>query len=158
MLGLRGIKLHPALHDFGVLEPRCEAIWRFAEERGAAILSHTWEGDARCRPNAFGQLAQAHPTIPFLLGHSGGTAAGRREAVAMAQAHTNIYLDVCSSYLTCAKLEWMVREVGAERVLFGSDIPWLNPAFTLGRVAYANLSDEQLRLILGENAARLFAL
>ncbi len=158
VLGLRGIKLHPMLHDFAVLDPRCEPIWRFAEERGAPILSHSWEEDARCRPKAFGQLAAAHPSIPFLLGHSGGTIAGRREAVAVAKEHKNIYLELCSSYLTCAELEWMVREVGAERILFGTDSPWLNPAYTLGRVAYANLSDEQLRLILGENAARLFAL
>lgn len=158
VLGLRGIKLHPTLHDFAVLDPRCEPIWRFAEERGAPILSHSWEEDARCRPKAFGQLAEAHPSIPFLLGHSGGTAAGRREAVAVAKEHPNIYLEICSSFLTCAELEWMVREVGAERVLFGSDSPWLNPAYTLGRVAYANLSEEELRLILGENAARLFAL
>jgi len=154
-LGLRAIKLHPAVHNYSVLEPACEDIWRFAEERQAVVLVHTWEGDERCRPKAFGQIAEAHPTVRFLLGHSGGGPIGRREAVEVAKAHSNLYLDICSSRLMSADVEYLVGEVGAERVLFGSDSPWIDPRFTLGKVAYANLADEQLRLILGENMARL---
>ncbi len=154
-LGMAAIKLHPTMQGYSVKQPSCEPIWRYAEERGALILAHTWEGDERCRPAAFGALAEAHPGIRFLLGHSGGTTAGRREAVEVAKAHANITLDICGSYLTSAELEWMVREVGAERITFGTDCPWLDPRFVLGKVAYAKLSDEQLRLILGENIARL---
>jgi len=157
-LGLRAIKLHPATHNYSVLEPACEDIWRFAEEREAIVLVHTWEGDERCRPKAFGQLAEAHPTVPFLLGHSGGGPAGRREAVEVAKAHSNLYLEICCSRLTSAELEYLVDGAGAERVIFGTDSPWIDPRPTLGRVAYANLADEQLRLILGENMARLLGL
>ena len=157
-LGLRGIKLHPATHNYSVLEPACEDIWRFAEERGAIVLVHTWEGDERCRPKALGQVAEAHPTVRLLLGHSGGGPSGRREAVEVAKAHSNLYLELCLSRLMSADIEYLVGEVGAERVIFGSDSPWIDPRFTLGKVAYANLSDEQLRLILGENMARLLGL
>ena len=157
-LGLRAIKLHPTLQNYSVLDPACAPIWRFAEERGLVILSHTWEGDARCRPAHFAELAQKHPGARFLLGHSGGTISGKREAVEVAKAHSNVYLEICGSMLACAELEWMVAEVGAERVIFGTDSPWLDPRFMLGKVAYANLSDEQMRLILGENVARLLAL
>jgi len=157
-LGLCAIKLHPTLHGYGVLQPYCEPIWRFAQERGAVILIHTWEGDERCRPAAFGQLAEAYPEVSFLLGHSGGTVMGRREAVEVVKARANVYLEICSSTLTSAELEWMVGQVGAQRIIYGTDCPWLDPRFVLGKVAYANLSDEQLRLILGENIARLLRL
>lgn len=154
-LGLRAIKLHPGVHNYSILEPACADIWRFAEERRAFVLSHTWEGDERCRPKAFGQLAEEHPAVCFVLGHSGGGPAGRREAAEAARAHGNIYLEICGSRLMGADVEYLVGEVGAERVLFGTDSPWIDPRFTLGKVAYANLSDEQLRLILGENMGRL---
>jgi len=78
-----------------------------------------------------------------------------REAMAVALAHPNVYLDICGSTLARAELEAMVAEVGAERILFGTDNPWLDPRFLIGKVAYARLSAEQQRLILGENIARL---
>ena len=154
-LGLFGIKLHPGLHDFSVLDPRCEPIWRFAQERGLVVLIHTWAGDARCCPTAVARVAKDYPGARFLLGHSGGVHAGREEAIAVARSHDNIYLDLCSSWLSRAEVEWMAAEVGAERLFFGTDIPFIDPRYTLGRVALANLSDEELRLILGENMARL---
>jgi predicted TIM-barrel fold metal-dependent hydrolase len=154
-LGLCAIKLHPTMHNYSVLEPACEEIWRFAEERSTFCLIHTWEGDARCSPSAVGQVARAHPTVPFLLGHSGGTPAGRREAIAVAHERPNVYLELCGSLLARAEVAWMVQEVGAERVLFGTDTPWLDPRIVLGKVALSGLNEEQLRLVLGENILRL---
>ena len=154
-LGMSAIKLHPSMQNFGVLEPACEEVWRFAEERSAFVLIHTWEGDPRCSPSAVGKVAQAHPSVPFLLGHSGGTPGGRREAVAVARERPNIYLELCGSLLSRAEVIWMVREAGSERVLFGTDTPWLDPRIMLGKVALAGLSTEQLQLVLGENILRL---
>jgi predicted TIM-barrel fold metal-dependent hydrolase len=48
-------------------------------------------------------------------------------------------------------IERFVRELGAERVLFGSDIPLPEPAAALGRIAYARISEEAKRKILGLN-------
>lgn len=154
-LGLCAIKLHPSLNGYSVSDPACEPIWRFAQERDAVVLSHTWEGNALCGPKLFSPLAGEYPGVRFLLGHSGGTTAGRQEAIEVVQAHDNVYLETCSSTLMSAELKWMVEEVSAERVIFGTDAPWLDPRFILGKVAYADLADEQFRLILGENMARL---
>lgn len=157
-LGLCAIKLHPALHNFSVSDASCDPIWSFADEREAVVLTHTWEGDDRCRPSLFAQLAEAHPQVSFLLGHSGGTPAARREAADVATAHENVYLEICCSTLTSAELEYTVGQVGAERVIFGTDSPWLDPRFVLGKVAHADLSDEQLRLVMGDNIRRLLQL
>jgi predicted TIM-barrel fold metal-dependent hydrolase len=53
-------------------------------------------------------------------------------------------------------LEQMVAGAGADRVLFGSDIPFVDPRGQLGRVAFARLPDDALRLIFGGNARRLW--
>jgi predicted TIM-barrel fold metal-dependent hydrolase len=52
-------------------------------------------------------------------------------------------------------IERFIREVGAERVLFGSDIPLLEPAAALGRIAYARISEEAKGKILGLNIRQL---
>jgi len=154
-LGLVAIKLHPTTHDFSVADPACEPIWRFAAEREAVVLVHTWVGDPRCHPAMFGDLAARYPSIRWILGHSGGTRQGRPEAAQVAREHESIYLDVCGSIITSDEIAWLVRTVGADRVIFGTDVPWLDPRFLLGKAAYSDLADEQLRLLLGENILRL---
>ena len=120
-LGLRAIKLHSTLQDFAVDDPMCAPIWQYANERALVVLSHTWEKDPRCRPALFGPLAEQYPHVAFILGHSGGTRAGRPEAIAVAQAHANIYLDLVSSLIHSDEVEWMVGAVGAERVIWRYD-------------------------------------
>jgi predicted TIM-barrel fold metal-dependent hydrolase len=53
-------------------------------------------------------------------------------------------------------LRCAVDELGAERILFGSDYPFWHPAVERTRVDSAGLDRVSSRLILGENAQRLF--
>jgi predicted TIM-barrel fold metal-dependent hydrolase len=48
--------------------------------------------------------------------------------------------------------------VGATRILFGSDFPFLSQKRCLREAEKAPLDDEARRLILGENARRLLGL
>ena len=50
------------------------------------------------------------------------------------------------------------RAVGADRILFGTDLPFLDPRPQLGRVAFAKISDDEKRLVLGLNAARVLGI
>jgi predicted TIM-barrel fold metal-dependent hydrolase len=52
-------------------------------------------------------------------------------------------------------VEMGVRELGPERVLFGSDFPGRSFASQLAKVHSADLSPEVRRLILGANLKRL---
>ena len=52
----------------------------------------------------------------------------------------------------------MVREHGANRVLFGSDSPWGGQAETLAALKETGLTDEEQKAVLGENAAKLLQL
>ena len=74
--------------------------------------------------------------------------------IAEAISH-NLYLDVASSQPHVGMIERFVKEVGAERVLFGSDMPVLEPAAQLGRVAYAEISEDNKEKILGRNVQQL---
>ena len=76
----------------------------------------------------------------------------------MAKTNPNVYLETCSTFRTPGVIEQLVNEAGADRVLFGSDIPLMDPRAQLGKILTADISDEAKRLALGENARRILKL
>ena len=73
--------------------------------------------------------------------------------------HGNVYADTSSARsITPGLIEWAVREVGADRVLYGSDTPLYLAAMQRARIDHADLPDRDRRLILRDNAARLLGL
>ena len=51
-----------------------------------------------------------------------------------------------------------MEEAGADRVLFCSDIPLMDPRAQMGKIITADISDEDKKLVLGGNAKRLLKL
>jgi len=133
-------------------------VWEFAQEHRLPVLSHTWEGCAYGSPKHFEDLAQRWPRVKFVLGHSGGSLSGILESIEVAKRLRNVYLDLTGSQLFHGILEEMVRAIGASRILFGTDHPFIDPRFQLGRVLFARLPDSRKVKILGGNAVRLFRL
>ena len=69
----------------------------------------------------------------------------------------NMFVDTSSSASIGAGLiEWAVGELGAERILFGSDSPLYHIACQKARIVYADIEDAAKQAILYDNAARLF--
>ena len=91
----------------------------------------------------------------FVAGHSGNVDGPRQEAIAAARANPNVYLETCSSFRTPGVIEELVARAGADRVLFGSDTPLMDPRSQIGKIITAEISDDAKRLVLGENARRL---
>ena len=50
----------------------------------------------------------------------------------------------------------MIRNHGVDKVLFGTDSPWDDQKTALKDINATELTDEEKRLILGENARKLF--
>ena len=55
-------------------------------------------------------------------------------------------------------VEKAVEVLGAERIFFGSDAPGRSYAAQLAKVQYADISERDKGLIMGENAVRLLDL
>ena len=51
-----------------------------------------------------------------------------------------------------------IRKAGTDRVMFGSDYPWFDPALDAARIQRLPLEDAEKRAVLYENAARVFGL
>jgi len=155
--GMVGVKLHPDVHQCPVDDVKYAAVWEYANERHLPVLSHTSTG-GRNPVQTFEKLAEKYPNVAIILGHSGFGSEGAEKSIEAALKFPNIYLEIAGSVITYGILERMVNRVGAKRVLFGTDMPFLDPRPQLGRVAFAKVSDEDKRQILGLNAVRIFGL
>lgn len=153
--GMQMVKLHPFVHDYPVTGRKYQPVWEYCQERDVIVLSHTQGADRNCSPLMFDTVARTFPRVTILLGHMGVTHQGLDEALEVAAQHDNLYLDITSSFSPFGSIERCVREVGADRVLFGSDIPFFEQAVNFGRVAYARISDADKEKIFGLNMKQL---
>ncbi len=148
------IKTHPFYNRCAIMDRRLAAVRRFADERKLFVLVHSWvDGDPFGSLEQVAAAARETPNARWVMGHSGGPM-GSRRAVEVAREVPNTYLDITLSMCPARQIEYFVREVGAERVLFGTDNPFIDPRPQVGRVALADVSPEDKAAIFGGNARR----
>jgi predicted TIM-barrel fold metal-dependent hydrolase len=143
--GMHGVCLFPAMHRYSLHDPRVAALFQLVGTRsgGAAMFVHCGVlsvgirkklGLASAFEFRFGNpldlqaLAHAHPAVPIIIPHFG--AGFFREALMVAEACPNVYLDTSSSNswirltpgLTLEQVfRTAIAVVGADRLLFGTD-------------------------------------
>ena len=156
-----GIKIHPESHVYPIAQ-HGEAIFRFAAEQRTVISTHS--GCPNSPPEEFIRFADEFPETSVILAHLGnsGIEGNSRELQvrALQQAkNANVYIDTSSIWsILPGIIEWAVCEVGADRLLFGTDTPVYYAPCQWARIVCTDLTDEQKRLILRENAFELFGL
>ncbi|MDP6511625.1 MAG: amidohydrolase family protein [SAR202 cluster bacterium] len=156
-LNFVAIKLYPPYTSWPLDDSRWHPIYEFANERGVAVLIHTDESEVS-QPKLLANVAQRYQNVKFVAGHSGNTPAARAQAITVARSFPNVYLETCSSFRTPGVIEQLVSEAGDERVLFGSDIPLMDPRIQIGKIITADISDDAKRQALGLNAMRILNL
>lgn len=100
------------------------------------------------------EIAKAFPGIKFVLLGMGGEA--WRNAAAAASKTLNLVLETSGS-LSPDKIKYAAEMIGAHRMVFGSNLPFTDPAITIGLVEDSDLSDEDKKMIFRGSARRLFA-
>lgn len=138
-------------------EASLDPIVEFATELGAPILQHTWlktTGNlpGESTPDDIARLAARHSEANLICGHAGGN---WELAIPAIRQYANVSVGIGGFDPTAGVTEFAVRELGAERVLFGSDAPGRSFASQLAKVTGADISGSQRDLILGENLKRL---
>lgn len=150
-----GIKLHPDLHHYPVTGPLFDPVWEFAAATKGPVLIHTSANSAYNSLEMIEQLAEKHPEVTFLAGHAGSVPHGFEAAMGVAQRHPNVVLEICGTFNHGDVLTRAVAEVGADQVVFGSDFPFIDLRFSLGRVVFAHISEEERAAVLGGTMTRL---
>jgi uncharacterized protein len=157
VLKCKAVKIHPMFHAHPANGPGYRAAWEFAAQKGCPLLTHTLGGDPTCTPRMFDGLAREYPKVPILLGHAGNNLAGVAEAVEVCKKRDNLFLDLNYATLHYGLVEYLVDQVGVEKLVFGSDVSWNSLSCSLGMILFAKISDEAKEKILGLNAAPLFS-
>jgi uncharacterized protein len=75
-------------------------------------------------------------------------------AVAAAEKTLNLYLET-SGNLNPNKIKYAFEKVGPNRLVFGSNWPYADPALTIGLIEDADISDADKKRIFETNAMRL---
>lgn len=142
-LGLRGLKLH--------VHPGPEVLDTVAE-LGIPVIYHP------ARVALFEDIARNYPTVDFILAHLGADLSyDWREHLAgieMARRHPNVYLDT-GAVVMSRYIEQAIRELGAEKVIYGSDEPEVDCRLEIFKIRMLKLPREQEEMILGGNLLRL---
>jgi len=147
-LGFMGIKvgnfhdIYPQTRGYFELEDPLQPTWEFAQERGASILCHgvvTYD------------IARRYPGANFIVAHGGGAPEGYLRVAEL----PNTYCDTASTGVQTGALELLCEKVGAERIVYGSDLPAFDLGHRLGVVMAAQISESDRELILGQNMQRL---
>ena len=148
-----GIKLWVSMHCNA---PELDPIVQRASELSALILQHTWikqrgKGNlpGESTPMDLVELSTRHPGVPIVCGHTGGGdwALGVRAI----RNRPELYADLGGGDPVYGQVEMAVRELGAKRVLYGSDVNGRSFGSQIGKVLGADISLADKKLILREN-------
>lgn len=166
--GARGLKLHPIAIRTYPDDPGLAGAYDALEEAGAPVVFHGGpdvRGFGWADPKRIAAVAGERPGLAVIMAHLGGAA--WRDVAALAEAQPTLRFDLSEIVHwigaplapTAAQVVALVRAVGVERVVLGSDFPWYTPGSTAAVVEeLPGLSASEAAAIIGENAARLLSL
>jgi predicted TIM-barrel fold metal-dependent hydrolase len=151
-LGFVALKLNPMQHLTSPIMANANKVFDSASDLGVPVIVHTGLGAPWSLPALSIPQARRHPDLPIILAHA-GFAVYTSDAYVAALECDNIYLE--PSWCGINEVQWLIKELGADRILFGSDLPENLPV-ELVKYKSLNLTPDQLAACLGGTAARLF--
>ena len=162
--GFRGVKLHPVYQQTPVDEPAFLRALEGCYREDLIVLIHAGYdiglpgGDQASVPR-IRRMLRALPPQRLILAHMGGWSEWEDMDYLGLRG---LYLDTafslhtgCNTFLTPEAFCRIVRQMGVDRVLFGTDSPWNDQAADIARLRQSGLRQEEATQILETNAAKL---
>jgi uncharacterized protein len=152
--GAVGLYLHPTRQGFMPTDPIAEPLVALAGQMGWPVTFHTGtyiQSDVL----AVAELARRHPEITFVC-DSAGFSDMWFELPNLLEEHPNLLL--CASLIWTRAILNTIRTGNIDRILFGSGQPRDSLPAALARIERLDLSDQDRRALLYDNAARVFRL
>jgi uncharacterized protein len=154
-LGWRGLKLHP---QFQTYKANCIEVKRLIEQAAkynCVVLYHSGDNfvGSYSPPSLIADVAGTFPDTIVVMGHMG--VSEWPEAIEVARVHNNIILDTTSCTINYGLLEYSVKQIGTERLIWGSDFPFYPFELGICKITDSELDDNAKKLILGENIKRI---
>lgn len=160
--GVSAVRVHASRYNGYTVDPwALGPIWqRLDDVRMPVLLAGSDLGRYPDAPalgfsarNIF-EMATSFPGIPLVVLRVNFSAL--RIIVPLMRECPNVFAEI-SFFTAHHGVETLTREVGADRVLFGSGMPWGPAGPALVATRYAPIPDADKRLIAGDNLRRLLA-
>jgi predicted TIM-barrel fold metal-dependent hydrolase len=149
-----GVKMHPLLDGYHPNDPAVHPLIELLVERDLPVLIHCGH-PIFTLPWSIEELIVTYPAAKVILGHMGhGNIVYINAAIDVAARHPNVYLET-SGMPMHSKIAEAVQRAG-NRVLYGSDAPFHDPAVEMLKVRVSGLDDAGVHAVLHGNARRLF--
>lgn len=156
--GFRGIKLEIANN---ARDASMRPVMEAAQIHDLIVLQHAWsmtkikQRSFHTDPEDAALLARRFPKVRIIMAHL--TGCGVRGVLAVKDC-ANLVIDTSGAAPEAGIVEYAVEQLGADRVLYGSDVPIRDFAVALARITGARLDAATQRKILYENARGLLRL
>ena len=166
-LGLSGIKFHPIFQGFAIDSPAMLPVYRKIAELKLPVLMHMGDRVSDgATPKRLAAVLDAVPDLVVVAAHLGGSGdclggeAGWQEVEQCLCGRDNVYYDTSSSvrFIDPEKATEMIRHLGTDRVVFGTDYPLSLHQQELEVFDKLSLTESEQEAILWKNAYRLLGL
>lgn len=161
--GFQGIKLHPDYQGTYFNDIRYKRIVSYASELDLVVLTHAGVDplcpkDIHCTPQMAAEVLEEVKPTKLVLAHMGGNEMA--DEVEQHLVGRDVYFD--TSYvldkMDVKQLICMIRNHGADKVLFASDSPWGGQKEFVEYFKNLPLLEGEKRMIGYENAIRLLCI
>lgn len=167
--GLRGVgELHPDTQGFDLGDPDTMApVMEVVRRRDLIVTTHSSEpighiypGKGTTRPEALWQFIESYPDVTVVCAHWGGGLPFYALMPEVAEGLGNVYFDTAASpfLYTSDVFETVVRLVGDDKVLMGSDFPLMRAGLVLREIEGSSLSAQEKSAVTSGNALALLGL
>lgn len=159
-----GVKLHPRSQEFDPLNQKYFSLYEIIEEKEKPLLFHTrYESldgikgtvNPNSNPDRIIQLAKYFPKLNLVLGHFANFSS---YVIQEMKNHKNVYLETSILGSTPRAIESVSKEIGSDRIIFGSDAPFSNPGIERLNIDYSNIKQIDKEKIFFYNAEKLLKL
>jgi predicted TIM-barrel fold metal-dependent hydrolase len=147
-----GFKLHGVFHQYPADGPKYRPAFAFAHEHRLPVLFHV-SGAGRDWSHSVGAIADEFSGMNLILAHFGP---GEDALPELFRGRKNLFVDTCLSTGRHRMVERLAGKLGAQKLLFATDATFDSMTAHVAKVAFADLPEDQKKLILGGNARRLF--
>ncbi len=162
--GLKGIKLHGEFQKFPADSEKMFTVYQILSDANLFVIFHC--GDDLFAGNSGNssavrvrKVADKFPNLKIIAAH-GGAFKQWDESIEHLSGKENIWIDISflPGYITDELWNELLESFGYEKILLGSDFPWMAQRKVLDWLKSKNLDEKIVNAILGGNAVELLNL
>lgn len=155
--GLKGVKLHPDYQNTYFNDIKYKRIVEYASELGLVVSVHAgvdigYPNPVHCTPAMALEVMEEVKPEKLVLAHMGGF--GLWDEVEKLLVGKPVYFDTAYvfGHIDDEQFIRIVRAHGADKILFATDSPWALQGEYINYMEHLELTEDEKRQILSENA------